>query len=198
MESRRMSNSEELIDEVGKRFLKRHWRMAIVFALLFSVAAVVGLVVLLWFVETAQVTGLVPAMIGQWTIGYTITFILHLIFWELLLVGSWVLVIIITIMLRWYKNLPEEEREGWPKRGRREESDAFGFLFGIAWLIVVFIDGRWDLAFESWPLDYWIYSCLSAAFWILLIFGAPIALYFIYRIWLEIEAESEQPSESIE
>lgn len=177
-----MNNSDEPLDEFEKRFLKRHWKMTIVFAAVFAAAVTGAILVFLWFVANAQATGFVPALLGQWTVGNLVNFILHVIFWELLLVISWVLVIVLVIIFQWYRNLPDEEREGWPKRGRREEGDAFGFLFAIVWLIIVWLDGRWDLAFESWTFNDWVYSCLAAAGWIFLIFGIPIAIYFIWWI----------------
>ncbi|MFW9908865.1 MAG: hypothetical protein ACFFEF_09845 [Candidatus Thorarchaeota archaeon] len=185
-----MNSGEEFLDERERRFLRRHWKMALVFTMLGFAGAIGAVLVLLWFVAMAQATALVPAVLGEWSIGYVITFILHLIFWELLLVGSWVLVLVLVILIKWYRNLPEEERERWPKRGRREEGDAIGFLVGITWLIVVWLDGRWDLAFESWTFNDWVYSFLAAFLWDLLIFGVPIALAFIWWMRKEITKET--------
>lgn len=181
--------SEEQVDEAPKRFLKRHWRMTTVLAVFFAAAVIEALLVLLWLVATAQATVLVPSMLGEWSIGYVITFILHLIFWELVLVGSWVIPLVLVVIFRWYRKLPEEERKGWPQRGRREGSGAFGFLVGVTWLIVVWLDGRWNLAFESWTFNDWVYSWLAAVLWDLLIIGVPIALYFIWWIRKEMKTK---------
>lgn len=177
-----MNNDEILMDDKDKKFVRSHWRMLAVIAVFFSVAAIAGLYVLLWFIATAQVAGFIPAMLGQWTIGYVINFILHLIFWELLLVGSWVLVIVAIIFMKWYNKLPEEERRKESKRTSNRESNAFSFLVGLTWLIVVWLDGNWNLALQSWTLNTWVYSCLAALAWDLLIFGIPIALFFIWWI----------------
>jgi len=187
-----MNTDKALPGEVEKRFLRRHWKMAIVLAVLFSGAAIGALLVLLWFVATAQATGLVPLVLGQWSIGAVITFILHLIFWELVLVGSWVILVVAVIFVKWYRGLPAEERAGWHRRGKREGSDAFGFLVGLTWLIVVWFDGRWNLSFETWTFNDWVYSFLAAVFWDLLIFGVPIALYFIW--WIRGETKKNPES----
>ena len=184
-----MSNDETFLDEEQKRFLRRHWKMAIVFAGIIAAGVIGAVLVLTWFVATAQATALVPALLGDWSIGYVITFILHLIFWELLLVGSWVLVLVLVVIFGWYMKLPSEDRDFKPKRGRREESDAFGFLVGITWLIVVWLDGRWELAFNSWTFNHWVYSFLAAVAWDLLIFGVPIALAFVWWMRKEIKKE---------
>ncbi|MFW9794564.1 MAG: hypothetical protein ACFFEE_09700, partial [Candidatus Thorarchaeota archaeon] len=184
------NSGEEFLDEEEKRFLKKHWRMILPMIVLAAVAVIAAVFVFTWFVAIAQDNALVPDTLGLWSVGHVITFILHLIFWELILVGSWVLVIFLIIIIRWYMKLPEEEREGWPKRGRREEGDAFGFLVGITWLIVVWLDGNWNLAFESWTFNDWVYSFLAALMWDLIIFGIPILLAFLYWMRKEVITES--------
>jgi hypothetical protein len=184
-----MSNNGKFLNEREKRFISTHWKMVTVFAAVIAAGAIGAVLVLTWFVATAQATALVPSLLGQWSIGAVVTFILHLIFWELLLVGSWILVIILVIVFQWYMKLPEEEREMKSKRGRREQGDAFGFLVGITWLIVVWMDGRWDLAFNSWTFNNWVYSFLAAVAWDLLIVGIPIGLAFLW--WLRRETRKE-------
>ncbi|MFW9804755.1 MAG: hypothetical protein ACFFFC_19015, partial [Candidatus Thorarchaeota archaeon] len=92
-----MNESEEFLDEEQKRFLKRHWKMTIVFAVIIAAAVAAAILVFLWFIDTAQTSGLVPSMLGEFTIGYLITLILHMIFWELALVASWVIVVVAAI-----------------------------------------------------------------------------------------------------
>lgn len=194
-----MNESEEFLDEKQKRFLKRHWKMTIVFAVIIAAAVAVAILVFLWFIDTAQTSGLVPSMLGEFTIGYLITLILHMIFWELALVASWVIVVVAAIYFLWYKQLPEEEQDiTRGERGRREEGDAFGFLVAVFWLIITWIEGRWDLAFEAWTLDVWVYSWISAFLWVLLIFGIPIAVYFFYWISQEMRGEGVSSGETVE
>ncbi len=185
-----MNSSEELFDEKQKRFLKRHWKMTIVFAAVFAIAVTTAVLVFLWFVEMAQTTALVPSTLGDFTVGYLITFILHVIFWELLFVGSWVLVIVVVTYIKWYNKLPQEERMKESKRGTREEGDAIGFLIGVFWLIIIWTSGRWDLAFNAWTLTDWVISWLTAVGWVFVVFGIPIAIYFVYWIMNEKKQEA--------
>ncbi|MFW9910597.1 MAG: hypothetical protein ACFFEF_18740, partial [Candidatus Thorarchaeota archaeon] len=60
----------------------------------------------------------------------------------------------------------------------------------ITWLIVVWLDGRWELSFNSWTFNDWVYSFLAAFAWDLLIFGVPIALAFLWWMRREIKTES--------
>ena len=82
-----MNTNEEKLDEEKKKFLLRNWKMALVMAASFVVAAIVALFVFLWVVET----GTFPASLGDWTVGLIVSFILQVIFWELLLVVTWVI-----------------------------------------------------------------------------------------------------------
>jgi hypothetical protein len=175
-----MDTSEEQLDEEKRRFLLRHWKMTLVLAVCIAAAAIVALLVFLWVVNEAVATALVPVVLGDWTIGFVVTIILHVIFWELLLVVSWG--IPLAAILYWqFSKLPDAEL--WkPKGGRRESGDAFGFLVGVAWLIMIWIDGRWDQTFQVWTFTEWIYSWLTALGWVLLIFGVPAVIILI--LWL--------------
>jgi hypothetical protein len=172
-----VNTSEEQLDEEKRRFLLIHWKMTLVMAVCIAAAAIVALLVFLWVVNEAVATALVPVALGDWTIGFVVTFILHVIFWELLLVVSWG--IPLAAVLYWqFSKLPDAEL--WkPKGGRRESGDAFGFLIGVAWLIMIWIDGRWNQTFQVWTFTEWIYSWLTALGWVLLIFGVPAVIILI-------------------
>jgi len=164
--------SEEEFDEEKLRFILKYWKMTLMLAAIVVIAGIVGVFVLLWQVNIA----VVPATLGLWSVGTVISFCLTLVFWELLLVGSWVAVIMIVWYFMWYSKLPEEDRRKWDGRGNRESSDAFGFFIGIAWLIMLWIDGRWNLTFDSWTFLDWIWSWLYAGFWVLVIGGIVVTI----------------------
>ena len=173
-----MKTTEEQLDEEKKRFLLKNWKMTLVMAACIVAAAVVALLVFLGVVNEAAL--IMPASLGEWTIGLIVTFVLHLIFWELLLVATWG--IPLAAVLYWqFSKLPDADL--WkPTGGRRESGDAFGFLIGIAWLIMIWIDGRIDQTFEVWTFTEWIYSWLTALGWVLMIFGIPAVIILI--LWL--------------
>ena len=70
-----------------KRFLKSHWNMLGFWIIAAIIATIGAVLVYLWFVEDAQSTNMVPMILGQWSMEHMVTFILHLIFWELLIIG---------------------------------------------------------------------------------------------------------------
>ena len=188
-----MNTNEEKLDEEKRRFLLKNWKMTLVMAVCIAAAVVVAFLVFLWVVNEAAL--IMPVSLGDWTIGYLITFILHIIFWELLLVATWG--IPLAAVLYWqFSKLPDADL--WkPKGGRREGGDAFGFLIGIAWLIMIYIDGRWDQTFQVWTFTEWIYSWLTALGWVLMIFAIPAVIILI--LWLvnrEMKKDAESSTET--
>jgi Sec-independent protein secretion pathway component TatC len=171
-----------------RKFLKLHWSM-LAYWIIAAIFAVVGAVlVYLWFVEDAQSTGMVPMVLGQWTMAHMITFILHLIFWELVLIGIPVAIAAIVGWL-WWKRIPDEERKEYTffGKGTRTEQGGSGisFLFFVAFCLKVYMDGNWDVAIASWTLDYVVNSMITILVWTAVVFGIPAII--IGLIWLSRE-----------
>jgi fatty acid desaturase len=86
----------------------------------------------------------------------------------------------------WYRKLPLEERkeyEGKPGRRRSTgENSGISFFIGLVWLAIVWIDGKWNLAFEDWTFNDWVYSWLAAGLVVLVIAGIPVLIYVIWAI----------------
>lgn len=184
--------NEEPSDEAGRNFLRRHWKMTAVAAGLIAAAVIVAFLVFLWVVADAQATGLVPADLGLFTVGFCFTFIIQVILWELILVASWAIPVAVVIFFLWYRKIPVEEREElerrpkkkWPRRGRSASGGSgFSFLVCLTWLIIVWLEGRWDTAFEAWTFNQWINTWIAAFLWDLLIFGIPAAIFLI--LWIK-------------
>jgi predicted permease len=172
--------------ENWKKFLRKHWQMAALFVVV-AIALVIGAVlVYLWFVGDAQSTNLVPSTLRLWSMGHVVTFLLHLIFWEIVLVGVPAIIAAIAGWL-WWRRLSDEEKKEYHFFGTRSRAESGGsggisLLLFIAFCIKVYLDGNWNDAISTWSLDYLVYSCLTALVWILIIFGIPIALGLIWWI----------------
>ena len=171
-----------------KKFLRKHWNIVAIFVVAGILAFIGAIYVYLWFVGDAQSTGMVPSTLGLWTMGNIVTFILHLIFWELLFIGV-PAVIGAVVGWQWWKRLPDEERKEYHFFGKRSRTTRGGggvsVLLLIAFAIKVFIDGNWNVAIATWTLDYVVYSMLTILVWILVIFGIPIVIGIIW--WLRRE-----------
>ena len=168
-----------------KKFLRKHWNMVALFVAAVILAFIGAIYVYLWFVGEAQSTGLVPTTLGLWTMGHLVTFILHLIFWELLFIGIPAIIGAVAGWL-WWRKLPSEEKKEYHFFGKRSRTTSGGggisALFFIAFAIKVFIDGNWNVAIATWTLDYVVGSMISILIWSLIIFGIPIAIGGIWWI----------------
>ena len=187
-----------MISEVWKNFLKKHWKTALVIVSVAIGAVGISIWTFLRVVADAQATLLVPMILGEWTIGYTIGFMLNVILWELVFV-SWVIPVGLVIYFGWYKNLPAEELIAYKKESQRshsaEEGGGFSFFMGLVWLIIMWIDGRWNMAFQAWTLNDWVYSWLAAGLWILGIVGVGGGTAFLIW-WMRNETKNGTKQES--
>jgi len=171
-------------EKIWKVFFRRHLKISIVFLIGAILALIGAILVYLWFVGDAQATGLVPATLDLWTMGYLITFLLYMILWEFLLVGISVILVVAAIFFLWWKKLPQWEREEY-KRGnlffgkssrRSNAGNGITFLVNVIFILKVYIDGNWDVPFADWTFDYLVYSYLLALIVVLVIFGIPAIL----------------------
>jgi hypothetical protein len=176
-----------------KRFLKKRWNMLLYWIIAAVFALVGGILVFVWFAGDAQSINMVPMTLGQWTMGHVVTFILHLIFWELVFIGIPVAIAAIAGWL-WWKKIPEEERKGhhlFDKPSRAQNGGGgISFLFFIAFCIKVYVDENWNIAIASWNLNYVVDSMVTILVWSAIIFGIPAIV--IGLIWLGRQMKKEE------
>lgn len=182
---------KESVERIWKIFIRKHWNMLAVW-IAAAVIAVIGVtLVFLWFVGDAQATSLVPRTLNLWTMGYLVTFLLHILFWEIVLIGIPVIVFVVAIYFFWWKKLPTDERNEYrhrhlfgKKSRRRDGGGAITFLINIGFFIKVYMDGNWNVPFATWTVDYLVYSYLWVIIWMAIIFGVPLvigAVWWIHR-----------------
>ena len=167
-----------------RAFVRRHGRVVLAGIGGIAAAGAAALAVFLGVVANAQADGLVPTGLGDWTEGSLVTFILDLILWELLLVASWVVPIAAATFFLWYRRLPDAERrelEGRPRRGRATGGGGgISFFVWLVWLVIVWTDGRWNLALKDWTFNELVDSWIAAGLVVLLIVGVPGLLYLAW------------------
>jgi hypothetical protein len=193
-----MSETESENGNKGwKAFLRKHWKIAALFVVGAVLALVASVLVFLWFVGDAQSTDMVPMTLGLWTMSNLVTFVLHLVFWELVLIGIPVGIAAVGGW-QWWKRLPNEEKKEYHFFSSRSRttggSGGISILFFIAFCIKVFIDGNWNFAIASWPLDYVVESMISILIWVAVIFGIPAAIGVI--LWINYSMKKKPANES--
>jgi hypothetical protein len=174
-----------------KKFLKKHWNMVAIFVVAAVLALIAAVYVFLWVVGNVQSSGLVPSTLGPWTMGNIVTFLLHAVFWELLLIGIPVAVAAVAGYL-WWRGLPNDEKKEYHfgKRLRtRGGGGGISLLFFIVFCIKVYVDGNWNVAISTWTLDYVVGSMVTILVWAAVIFGIPAAVIGI--IWLSREIQKK-------
>ena len=183
-------------EKIWKKFLRKHWNIIVLFVVGAILVSIGAIFVYLWVVGDAQLTGLIPATLGLWAMGHIVTFLLHLIFWEAILIGIPVILAAVVGWL-WWKKLPDDEKEEYKrghlfgKRSRRTEGgEGISFLIFIVFIIKIYLDGNWNVAFATWTFDYLVYSCLWALIWVLIIFGIPIVIGGTWWLHREMKKKS--------
>jgi hypothetical protein len=173
------------LSEVWKIFLRKHWKMLALGILAIALICIGAVLVFLWFVGYAQSIALVPATLGLWSMGYLVTFILHLIFWEIVFIVIPVIVVAALAYMLWWKKLPLEERMDYRRRklfsDKRSSATGGGgggasFLIFVVFCIMIWTDGNWNMAFQDWTFDYLVYTYLWAMILVAIIFGIPILI----------------------
>ncbi len=165
------------------RFIRKH-RVAFAVFIVAAVLAAAGAVyVFVWFVGNAQAVGLVPSALSQWSMGHMVTFMLHAIFWELVLIGIPVAVGAI-IGWQWYRRLPD--KNVYKLSGKRSKSSGagggFSFFLFIVFAIKVYLDGNWGVPVASWTVDYVVGSMVTILIWIVAIAAIPAIAGLVW--WL--------------
>lgn len=179
-----IAENEYLKDEkIWIKFLRKHWKIFVSFVVIAVLALVGAILVFLWVVSDAQTTGLIPSILNLWTMGHLITFLLHVIFWEIIFIIIPVGIVALLAWRLWWKNLPDDERMEYKqkhlfgKRSRRSDGGgAITFFINILFIIKVYLDGNWNVPIATWKFDYLIYSYVWIIVLVLIIVGIPMAI----------------------
>ncbi len=161
------------------RFLKRHWLIFAVFIAAAIAAVVAAVYVFVWFTGNAQSTGLVPASLGAWTMNNLVLFILHAIFWELVLIGVPAAIGTFVGWL-WWRRLPGQEKQEYhlshKQSKTRNAGGAISSLMFIAFALKVYLDGNWNQIISTYSLNYFVNSLVTILIWATAIFAIPAAV----------------------
>ena len=159
-----------------QRFLRKHW-VAFAVVIAAAIVALAGAVyVFVWFTSVAQTSGIVPSTLNLWSMNNLLLFILHAIFWELVLIGIPVVIAAVGGWL-WWRRIPQAEKPLSGKHNKgRDAGGAISPLLMIAFAIKVYADGNWNAAIASFSLDYVVGSMVTILIWMAAIMAIPAAI----------------------
>jgi hypothetical protein len=178
-----MTEQSEVESSQWAKFLRKHCPAFAAFIAVAILAVAGAVYVFVWFTGDAQATGLVPASLGIWTMGNVVAFILHAIYWELVLIGIPMAIGAVAVW-RWWKRIPEEEKShlAWKQSRSRDAGGAISPLFFIVFAIKVYVDGNWNVAISTFTLDYVVGSMVTILLWVVAIFAIPSIIGLIWWI----------------
>ena len=188
--------SEELSEEAfWKGMIKKYWVGFLILLLVCVGFFIWFFTILLTYIANSDIGGNGLWTLDDFSVGTSILWLLSLIGWELLLgflpFGG---IFCLILAIYWFVILPEEDKEAIKareskdkKKKRTKESGGVSFLFTIAFLIVVFIDGNWLTPFGSLPYSYLIQAYLIGFIWVCIIAAIPAVIIFLY--WISKETD---------
>lgn len=181
-----MTEQTQISTETGWRlFMRRHWPAFAAFIAAAILVAAGAVYVFVWFTGNIQAVGLVPSSLSLWSMADIVTFILHAIFWELVLIGI-PAAIGGVIGWQWWKHIPAQEKQQYNLEGKRSKGrDAGGAispLLFIVFAIKVYLDGNWTQAIASWNVDYVVGSMVTILIWIVAICAIPATIALV--VWI--------------
>jgi hypothetical protein len=168
-----------------KHFISNHKAAFAAFTVAAVLAAAGAVYVFVWFTGNAQATALVPSTLNLWTMNNLVLFILHAIFWELVLIGIPAGIGAVVGWL-WWRGLPDQEKRQYNLSGKGSKGSRAGGaispLIFIAFAIKVYVDGYWNSAIAGFSLDYVVGSMVTILIWIVAIFAIPAVIVFVWWV----------------
>jgi hypothetical protein len=187
-----------------KGMIKKYWYALIIYGIAVVGFIVGALLVLMHYMAAPDIAGGGTWTFGEFSVGSVILWIIFLFLWELLLVILPVLAYVgIVTALFWFVILSDEDKTAMKERERREKhkkrarggGGAANFIFFLAFLCVVTIDGNLWTAFGTISYTYYIYAYLVGIMWTCIVLGIPaliIGIVYIVKKGIKMPETSEE------
>ena len=185
--------------------IKKYWYSLILYGIA-AVGFVVGtFVVLSLYISAPDIAGGGTWTFDDFSLGAGLLWIIFLVLWELLLVvlPSAAYFGIVTGIF-WFAIISEEDKAAMKEREKREKhpkktekgGGAAGFIFFLAFLCVVAIDGNFWVRSGDLAYSYYVYAYLVGVMWTCIILGGPVlivGLIYLSKKWREIPGSPNTP-----
>jgi len=190
--------SEDLSEELSfwKGMVKKHWVITLIVLIAFVGVVIGGIAVVLSYMPSSQIGFYGLGTFDDFSVGTFILWWIFLILWEFVLVIlPFIGFCCVVGGLYWFVIMSEEDKEAIKSREKNEkehrhhtkEGGGIGFIFTIAFLIVVFIDGNWLTTFGTMPYSYFVIAWLRGFIWTMIIVGIPVGVISFIYFWRKIK-----------
>jgi len=177
------------------RMIKKYWYAIVVFLIAVAGFVVGAILVLNKYISAPDIAGGGTWTLDDFSLGAALLWIIFLVLWELLLVVLPTIAFLgIAFAIFWFAIISEEDKAAMKERQRREKhprktekgGGAAGFIFFLAFLCVVAIDGNFWVRAGDLTYSYYIYAYLVGAMWTCIILGGPAligGLIYLSKKW---------------
>ncbi|MBN1801337.1 MAG: hypothetical protein JW891_07515 [Candidatus Lokiarchaeota archaeon] len=171
-------NKEKIELKQVKELLKNHKGAFVVFCVWIVLFITALLLMLFAYINNSWVGRQGTATLGEFSIGTVLLFLVEIILWELIVIAIGLGILGAYVGYLWKLKLTEDEKafikSGDNKKsklhkGGRGVGGAFSFFVGIAFLLIVYIDGHWVTPFNSLPYTYYVNAWFAGLFWVAII-----------------------------
>lgn len=174
--------------------IKKYWYALIIYGI--AVAGFIAgvILVLIQYTGAPDIAGGGTWTLADFSVATVLLWIIFLILWEILIVLLPTIAYIgIVTGIFWFVILSEEDKTAIKEREKREKhrrktsegGGAASFIFFLAFLCVVTIEGHLGTTFGSISYTYFLFAYLRGIMWTCIVLGIPVLiagiLYLVFK-----------------
>jgi hypothetical protein len=187
-----------------KGMIKKYWYALIIYGIALAGFIAGVILVLIQYTGSPDIAGGGTWTLAQFSLGSALLWIIFLILWEILIVLlPTIAYLAIVTVLFWFVIISEEdkaaikgrERQEKHKRKTRGGGGAANFIFFLAFLCVVSIEGQLGTTFGSISYTYYVFAYLRGIMWTCIVLGIPALIAGILYLVFKGRKTPETPEE---
>lgn len=187
-----------------KGMMKKYWYALIIYGIALAGFIAGVILVLIKYTGAPDIAGGGAWTLAEFSLGTALLWIIFLILWEMLIVLLPTIAYVgIVTGLFWFVIISEEDKSAIKERERREKhkrrtrggGGAANFIFFLAFLCVVAIEGHLGTTFGSISYTYYIFAYLRGIMWTFIVLGIPALIVGIVYLVMKGKKTPETPKE---
>lgn len=187
-----------------KGMMKKYWYALIIYGIALAGFIAGVILVLIKYTGAPDIAGGGAWTLAEFSLGTALLWIIFVILWEMLIVLLPTIAYVgIVTGLFWFVIISEEDKSAIKERERREKhkrrtrggGGAANFIFFLAFLCVVAIEGHLGTTFGSISYTYYIFAYLRGIMWTFIVLGIPALIVGIVYLVMKGKKTPETPKE---